>query len=116
MIKVTYRKTFTLSYGSRGLEFTMIGKARYATRSRKLADYIFTHTQEAERVNRKWGRAINLQSPPYMTSSSKAESPKGFITSLKQHHQLESNVHIHELMGSFPIQATTLSTSFSITH
>lgn len=36
------------------------------------------------------------------------------ITSIK-HHQLESNVHIHELMGSFPIQTTTLSMSFSIT-
>lgn len=67
MIKVTYRKTFTLSYGSRGLEFLMVGKAWLATRSRKLADSIFTHTQETEKVNRKWGRAINLQSPPYMT-------------------------------------------------
>lgn len=67
MIKLTYKKKFTLSYGSRGLDFTMVGKARHGTRSRKLADDIFTHTQEAERVNRKWGRAINLQSPSYVT-------------------------------------------------
>lgn len=65
MIKVTYRKRCTLSYGSRGLEFTMVG-VRHGTRSRKLADYIFTHTQETERVNRKWGRAIHLQNPPYV--------------------------------------------------
>ena len=41
------------SYGSRGLESIMVGKAWHGDRSRKLTDPIFFHTQEVEGGSKK---------------------------------------------------------------
>lgn len=50
-------KKVYFAYGSRRLESIMVGEAWHASRSRKLADHIFTHTQEAERVSRTGGKS-----------------------------------------------------------
>lgn len=42
-----------------------VGKVRHASRSKKLANYVFIPTQEAESVNRKWEAAINPCSSPF---------------------------------------------------
>lgn len=48
-------------FSSRRTEFIIAGKACPSGRSRKLADHIFIHRQEAKKESRKWGESINPQ-------------------------------------------------------
>lgn len=50
------KKGFVLAHSSRG-ESTKAGKALHGDWSKRLADHIFVHTQEAERIKQEVNRA-----------------------------------------------------------
>lgn len=52
-IVVTAKERFVLAYGSRKKVVHQVRKGRKWSRSRKLTDYFFIHTQEAEHKQRK---------------------------------------------------------------
>lgn len=67
------------------------------------------HLHRKQRQERNWCQAINSQSlPPSDTPSSKTQPPTGSITAPNNATNRGSSVPIHERVGTFLIQITTL--------
>ena len=61
------KKEVVLDYGSRGIVCnSRVGMAA-GSQSRKLKGYIFNHLEKAERMSRKWDKAINSERLPSVT-------------------------------------------------
>lgn len=63
-----YKKEFNLTFGSRGLEFIMLGTAWQ--HSRKLTAHILSHEHKTERLNWKWHEAFHLKAHVIFPSAS----------------------------------------------
>lgn len=95
-----------LFHGFRGMNSTQqrVMAANGQNRTEQPRDYITDLKHIAARYNRKWEKAINLQSLPWFTSSSK-EGPTRSSTASQT---ISLTVQEHDSRGTFLIHTTAL--------